>query len=107
MNIFNKLAVVLLFSGFHLVANAILAEGLLRACKSGDAFCGGYIWSYVDQARTNVELVKSFCIPSEVSLYQSQRVVEKYIESHPEKLHQVAWVTVHTALMEAFPCKVQ
>jgi hypothetical protein len=47
---------------------------------------------------------KVFCIPNGVSTAQKIRVVLKYMELHPEKLHISAEYHVIKAFMEAFPC---
>ena len=36
---------------------------------------------------------------------QEARVVYKYLDNHPEKLHEPAGKLVSLALSEAFPCK--
>jgi hypothetical protein len=47
----------------------------------------------------------SDCAPEGVSIKQDLRVVVKYLEDHPEKLHLHAAQLVMEALAKAFPCK--
>jgi hypothetical protein len=50
---------------------------------------------------------RAVCFPKDVGMTtgQATRVVQKYLESHPEKLHEGAHILVIHALSEAFPCK--
>jgi Rap1a immunity proteins len=79
--------------------------------------CGGYIQGVVDtiedwrildekhQKDKTPDDVLHPCIPESVSESQIQKVVEKYLEDHPEKLHFRASVLVLVALQKAFPCR--
>lgn len=44
------------------------------------------------------------CVPPEVQLGQEVKVVVKYLNDHPEKLHTNAVPLVQGALEIAFPC---
>jgi hypothetical protein len=75
------------------------------------AYCMGYIDAVVDVEATwkDVEAPSSkavhFCMPTGVTSDQSRKVVKKYLEQHPEKLHWKADRLITLALIEAFPCK--
>jgi len=45
------------------------------------------------------------CIPHEVSVAQSGRVLVKWLRGHPERLHEPRSILVAAALKEAFPCQ--
>jgi Ssp1 endopeptidase immunity protein Rap1a len=45
------------------------------------------------------------CHDPDVTLGQSLRVVEKYLQEHPEKLHLNGSKLTDEALSQAFPCK--
>ena len=45
-----------------------------------------------------------FCIPENVNPAQLARVIVKYLENHPEKLHEEDIVLTVEALTQAFPC---
>jgi len=45
------------------------------------------------------------CVPEGVTSGQLAAVVTKYMNDHPELLHEQARDIVFTALFEAFPCK--
>ena len=49
--------------------------------------------------------VKLYCIPDNVTLGQTVKVVSKHLENHPEELHDLAVTQVYKALMRAFPCE--
>lgn len=44
------------------------------------------------------------CLPEGVTVHQEIRVVVKYLQGHPEKLHLRSTSLVESALSEAFPC---
>jgi hypothetical protein len=84
------------------------------------AFCLAYVLGFADGLKMGsvVNTVKSntrtpttsggnvgVCEPDHVSNEQLIRVVLKYLQQHPESLHEPAGFLVWTALHEAFPCK--
>lgn len=85
-------------------AYGMTGQELLDNCTKGGDFCTGYIWSNVDRAATDADSKKWICVPNGVTSEQGKKVVVKYLENHPEKLHWVAWGLAHNALLEAFPC---
>jgi len=69
--------------------------------------CGSYIEGVVD----TISAVKIkhptdvfFCVPEKATEEQFARVIVKYGDDHPEKLHLSAVVFVVNALSSAFPC---
>jgi hypothetical protein len=44
------------------------------------------------------------CLDSEVTLTQMAKVIVKYGDEHPEKLHQTAIYLINAALESAYPC---
>lgn len=75
-------------------------------------FCAGYIDGVTDAAVVCVKLVHrvedlGFCIPAEVAKPETRetiKVVAKYLDNHPERLHEWALLLVMKALHDAFPC---
>jgi hypothetical protein len=50
--------------------------------------------------------LRGVCIPEKVPLLQLARVVVKWLQSHPERLHENLIATlVNDAINDAFPCK--
>lgn len=93
--------------------------GNLRAMARGDyvngAHCVGYVQGVIDD-HFNCQLnevsstaafdpAKHFCLPDGVSPNQAVRVVVKWLEDHPARLHEGAIDLVMSALKDGFPCK--
>jgi len=114
------LVVILLISGFtvHAQEDANSGNVLLRTCTAAIKFfnddesqkadfyvgvCLGYIQGISQLNRLNS--LNEFCPHGKVTLHQEMRVVHKYLQSHPERLHEGKIVLVLDALKEAFPCK--
>ncbi len=51
--------------------------------------------------------LKLLCLPAEVSNGQIVKVVVKYLDQHPEKLHLPAAQLIYNATNEAFPCPAE
>ncbi|BCG88271.1 hypothetical protein MesoLj113c_43810 [Mesorhizobium sp. 113-3-9] len=47
----------------------------------------------------------ALCVPTEVRTTQYARIVVKYLDAHPEELHQDGSYLAYIALNSAFPCK--
>ena len=77
--------------------------------------CLGYIGGFIDGYNLGIETEKSqtgsshpfFCLPPKDALPASQalRIVVKWLNEHPERLHQPKQVLITLAFKEAFPCK--
>lgn len=88
------------------------AKGLLEACASGDKtkttrafgdfmYCVGFI-DGVGQSLAGFHLID---VPSEVTSGQLRGVVVKYMQDHPELLHQRSAALVKEALTKVWPAK--
>lgn len=67
--------------------------------------CNGYITGVVDASRGIAWDGTRFCEPDIYSDSQLKKIVIKYLNDHPEKLHKAAGSLVQAALYEAFPCE--
>jgi hypothetical protein len=72
--------------------------------------CVAYIDGAMDTQGQTLELhpdLKTFryCLPDNVPLIQSVRVIVKFLKEHPEKLHMRASLLISVALVDVFPCK--
>ncbi|EAW40077.1 hypothetical protein MGP2080_14936 [marine gamma proteobacterium HTCC2080] len=106
------LAVMLLLSAQSQAGAYYDGGKLLQGCESDSAVeygaCVGYIvgiadyqttllnWSYLDEPL--------FCAPDSANADQLVKVVTKYFNEHPEKLHLSAGSAVANAINAAFPC---
>jgi hypothetical protein len=77
------------------------------------AYCGGYIAGVIDSqtmqfAMDGMDHVKGrnrYCRPEEVTNGQVLKVLKKWLDNNPEKLHLRADTIILTAMLEAFPCR--
>ena len=72
--------------------------------------CAGLIGGYTDSMRdfANVFTQKfNLCIPNNAKWGQRIKVVIKYLEEHPEKLHMHYAILLLEAMSDAFPCNDQ
>ena len=98
----------------HGTAQAMTGLDLLGYCNSVDSagrtHCKGYIGGVFDsvvlfslQANVSAQLI---CPPLEgVKMRQLNRVVIKYLEDNPGKLHEESIFLVIDAFATAFPCQ--
>lgn len=90
----------------------VTGSDLLQKCESDEvwnyAACDGYIMAIDDYQETLVAWSNLdepfFCAPAKASSSQLVKVVTKYLNEHPEKLHFGAGGLVANALQDAFPC---
>jgi hypothetical protein len=75
------------------------------------AFCSGYVMGAIDD-HVSIQMndkspldPKRFCLPDGVTPHQTIRVIAKWLEDHPARLHERAIGLVLTALGESFPCR--
>lgn len=91
-----------------------LNEEAVRGLKSNDDtakanFCIGFVDGFArsvgiyEAVNTHSGSPNKICLP-EASLWQYVRVVHKFLQDHPEKLHRNEGVLVFDALKESFPC---
>jgi hypothetical protein len=90
--------------------NALSMDGadLQRSCGSIDKAeyfengkCLGYVQSVVDY----VEGMHFICVLDPVRNRQLIAIVSKYLNEHPERWHESAFILAGDALQAAFPCK--
>lgn len=97
----------------HSKCRHLIDEGKLDSVSSG--FCAGFV-SGVIETQTWWQLrelsdskrnqnVEHFCIPGTVTNDQIVKIFVKYLDDHPEKLHEPAVLLLLTSLHQAFPCK--
>lgn len=73
-----------------------------QLCKA--QYCDGVVSGAVGVGRFLTP--RPFCTPGSVTLGQMVRIVVKFLENHPELLHEKnEGLFVVAALSEAFPCK--
>ena len=72
--------------------------------------CMGYMTGVRDNSLRLNEVLKvaksdlGYCLPKPLDGNQLIRVIVKYLEDNPAKLHTIAAPLVKAAFMEAFPC---
>lgn len=72
----------------------------------GEGYCLGLLQGF-SEMNSFYKIMKGnsfFCIPKEVTLLQKTKVVIKYLNENPNKLHKNESFLVHFAFSEAFPC---
>lgn len=73
----------------------------LTSNREGDAFkrglCGGTVETLVKWAR-------NVCSPNHWTIGQSVRIVVRYIDTRPERMHEDFGQLAHEALRAAWPC---
>ncbi|HAT1942727.1 TPA: hypothetical protein RG395_001046 [Legionella pneumophila] len=79
-----------------------LEDPIIKLSLDGN-FCVGYIHGFLD-AQSSIQ-EKKYCLPYPIDTYQIAKVYSKYLEEHPEKLHQNSNITFSEALISYFPCK--
>lgn len=75
-------------------------------------FCVGYVTGVIDDHFTwqiseasPTDPTKHFCMPDGATTGQAVRVVVKWLEDHPARLHERAIDLVLSALRDNFPCR--
>ena len=69
--------------------------------------CTGYVSGYGDgyfMGRLLSEKGMTICLPDGLIVAQRIRVFLKFLEEHPERLHEHIGVLYTKAMVEAFPC---
>ena len=87
-----------------------LADGKkLSDSRAADAIrCLGYVTGFLDGfgARDNAPGSSAvLCFPEGVNSFQMVRVVTKWLQDHPARLHEPAWSCVFAAVHEGFACQ--
>jgi hypothetical protein len=72
------------------------------------SYCIGYVSGFIEAAAIDATVnvhTPLFCLPEGSTNFQFMRVINRYINNHPERGHYELSVLVNLALTEAFPCK--
>ncbi len=69
-----------------------------------NARCSGYVAAVADALLRHDEYDDNLCIPSQATLGQLKKVVEKFIVDYPADMYRPAFEVVAFALLDAFPC---
>jgi len=84
-------------------AEILSGNELKKTCDASDStFQDGFCFGYVAGVFENVK--SKICFPIGVSHSQAVLVVKKYLQDHPERLHQDASGLIVAPLQMAFPC---
>ncbi len=102
------------------------ASGMSQSVMWNTAVCGAYIRGAVEGAATVTAVAAYklygkkaetwtsdeyskrlgvYCMPKEVVPTQAIKVVVRYLEAHPDKLHESSSFLVFWTLKDALPCK--
>ena len=111
----KKFNTILAFTAVMLSANSAFADyysgnKLLEYCNPDSSerdICTGYVAGIrgaIDTWKIWENIDSGICVPKEISLGQSIKVVVKYLEANPGKLHLSASSYVLNAFIDAFPC---
>lgn len=86
----------------RVINNNYYAPNLYRIPEQffNSGFCFGYIKSVI----ALMDNSNSFCLPLTVTNGQFVRIVTRFLNDNPEKLHYAAQPTVMYALYKTFPC---
>ncbi len=74
-------------------------------------FCAGYVAGVTDAeamwkaVEGKTSKATHYCVPEGATTAQGLRIVKKWLNDNPDKLHWRADFIIHQALLEAFPCK--
>ena len=92
-------------------ANFLTGSELLEMCESSNVseqnVCAGFVIAIHDYHNTMVyktTFPPFFCTPDGGRSSQLVKVVTKYLNEHPERLHEAASELAHDALFVTFPC---
>jgi hypothetical protein len=76
-------------------------------------YCAGYVdgvismevmWKGVEGKTSHVS---HYCLPEEVPHGQIFKIIKKWLDSNPDKLHWRAGTIIHSALLQAFSCRLR
>jgi hypothetical protein len=73
--------------------------------------CAGYLSGVTDVERIwkvvegKTSKASHYCTPDEVTNGQKLKILKKWLDDNPNKLHERADLIIHRALLQAFPCK--
>lgn len=96
-----------LVAGLH--SDNATADGITVPSSFGSGQCMGAMQML--QTLGNIQFqgenkpALALCVPTEVRSSQYARIVLKYLQDHPEALHQDGNYLAYLAINSAFPCK--
>lgn len=106
------LLAALLMSSIAAHAGFRTGNDVLAGCQSDRAieqmYCVGYVDGVVGTlviAAASYKVPRLVCVPDGVTTGQTVKVVERFLEAHPEELHKDARFLVYWALIDTWPCK--
>ena len=110
------LAGAVLFNGHSLAANYWSGNQLFEqygkyvATQTNPTSDGlGAMGVYLGYIRASYEFIgmidKQACIPDAAEINQFARIVGRYMEQNPNRLHEPAFTIVIESLRQAFPCR--
>ena len=109
------ISMVLAASLFRPVLSSEVFSGneLKATCNAPDnsysaGICFGFVYGFaagVNGGFYSSYIETYYCPPPGISAGQLRDVTVKYLNDHPEELHEYAATIVSNALSEAFPCK--
>ena len=67
-------------------------------------YCDGLVRGISELAVSPYMDARYVCAPTGVTQGRFISVVHTYLQAHPERRHEVDWLVVLEALMDAFPC---
>ncbi len=99
-------------SDFLEVCSSLDTEGNKGAARiQRDATCLGWVEGFADGFLVHEELLsvprrdRMACVPHEVTILQTVRVIQKYLADNPGKAHRPTRYIASIALAGAFPCR--
>lgn len=108
---FVLVAAMLFYGGASFAEDLDSANSIMNGCRPfvagtpsgslGSAFQKGVCVGTVD---TIVETAQPVCIPKGATTMQAVRIVVKYIDDRPARMHENFRVLAREALTEAWPC---
>lgn len=75
--------------------------GVFTGVAAGSVYAANKVYGDTSKAKSLIP----YCMPAEVGLKQTVRVVVKYLEDNPKSLQLASPSLVVQALIKAFPCK--
>jgi hypothetical protein len=71
-------------------------------------YCAGFVKGYVDAIVISDAIAPGtffICLPNSLAPMHVTRVFVKYLQDHPESLHEQGRLLLQLALIKAYPCK--
>lgn len=94
---------------------ALFVDEMPDTMTDMDRIDTGYCAGYVDGVTSMEGMWKSvegktshashYCLPEEVPHGQVFKIIKRWLDINPDKLHWGAGTIIHSALLQAFPCR--